>query len=56
MKGVERRSLCVQIYLRRDGEMGGGLSTRDKGLEKDQAAGCSREKDKLEMLSTKGRE
>lgn len=47
--------MCVHIYLHRDGEMG-GLSTRDKGLEKDQAAGCSREKDKLEMVSTKGRE
>lgn len=48
--------MCTDISTQGWGDWGGGLSTRDKGLEKDQAAGCSREKDKLEMLSTKGRE
>lgn len=47
--------MCTHISTQGPGD-GGGLSTRDKGLEKDQAAGCSREKDKLEMISMKGRE
>lgn len=47
--------MCTHISTQGWGD-GGVLSTRDKGLEKDQAAGCSREKDKLEMVSTKGRE